>query len=63
MTTILLWFLYVLLRRIVNFQGERDEWVSSIKQSLGRDPLYDYIADKRRRATIRHQQNQEKNHS
>jgi len=43
--------------------SERDEWVSSIKQSLGRDPLYDLIADKRRRATIRHQQNQEKNHS
>jgi len=40
--------------------GERDEWVSSIKQSLGRDPLYDYIADKRRRATIRHN-NHERN--
>jgi len=35
---------------------ERDEWVSSIKQSLGRDPMYDYIADRRRRATFKNTQ-------
>ena len=33
---------------------DRDDWVSSIKQSLGRDPMYDYIADRRRRATFKH---------
>lgn len=34
--------------------NDRDDWVSSIKQSLGRDPMYDYIADRRRRATFKH---------
>ena len=31
-------------------QQERDEWVATIKRCLGRDPMYDFIADRRRRA-------------
>lgn len=31
-------------------QQERDEWVGTIKRCLGRDPMYDFIADRRRRA-------------
>jgi len=31
-------------------EDDLDDWVSTIKKCLGRDPMYDLIADRRRRA-------------